>query len=150
MEVIVFDRDKFRRDLMTRASNFFSRKLRIRRGQFGVIIASINNMDKHTLDQPAFGMAGLLEESIYGIALHRHPSIMLTLQHLAHEWVHIKQLHNGELMVRRHRGKSQIFWKGEDLTHLPYHQRPWEIEAMQKEVVLTFQLIGKIGYLDKQ
>jgi hypothetical protein len=45
---------------------------------------------------------------------------------LCHELVHAKQMLSGELV-------NSMVWKGIDLSFLPIHQHPWEIEAFEKE-----------------
>lgn len=56
------------------------------------------------------------------------------LNTLAHEMVHVKQYVKGELSSR----KGLQLWKGKHVSSkLAYHETPWEIEAMRKEVLLA-------------
>ena len=58
---------------------------------------------------------------------------------LAHEMVHLKQYHMGEL--RDTEEKNIYLWNNvlKDMTDIDYHDYPWEIEAYGREVGLNFK-----------
>ena len=58
---------------------------------------------------------------------------------LAHEMVHLKQYHMGEL--RDTEEKDIYLWNNvlKDMTDIDYHDYPWEIEAYGREVGLNFK-----------
>ena len=62
-----------------------------------------------------------------------NPSISAAQRDLAlcHEFVHLKQSLSGDLVITYDGAQTRYVWRGEDLTHLPYASRPWEIEARQ-------------------
>ena len=56
---------------------------------------------------------------------------------LIHEFIHIYQYVAGDLRQEHIDGLGpRMIWKGEDLTHLDYNDRPWEIEAHSLEDTL--------------
>lgn len=53
---------------------------------------------------------------------------------IIHELVHVWQYVQGFLVQEHIDGLGpRMVWMGEDLTHLDYNDRPWEIEAMELE-----------------
>lgn len=69
---------------------------------------------------------------------------------LCHEMVHVKQIIDGTLEYHWNDEKSnwRFIWKGEDLTHLNYNQRPWEIEAEDLERTLATKLQSSVKVAD--
>lgn len=59
----------------------------------------------------------------------------IMMQTLAHEMVHLKQFLRKEL---RHNKAGELTWKGKKAKTTEWVNRPWEIEAMQKEVILHY------------
>lgn len=60
------------------------------------------------------------------------------IQTLAHEMVHIKQYAKGQLRVKN----LGVSWRGKMYKYSEdrgYHTRPWEIEAMKREVLIHYQ-----------
>jgi hypothetical protein len=60
---------------------------------------------------------------------------------LAHELVHVKQIATKQYQQRWWKSDGQLHtrWEGKELgpkTSIPYRERPWEIEAFEKEKVL--------------
>ena len=63
---------------------------------------------------------------------------------LIHEFIHIYQYIVGDLRQEHIDGLGpRMIWKGEDLTHLDYNDRPWEIEAHQLEECFYLNLFQK-------
>jgi hypothetical protein len=58
-----------------------------------------------------------------------------TINTLSHELIHLKQYETNRLIVN----DKVVIWKGEkiDLMNVPYSERPWEIEAFEKETDLN-------------
>jgi hypothetical protein len=67
-----------------------------------------------------------------------------TITVLSHELVHLKQYNSGDLNVV---GGGIVIWKGNKINVLdiPYEQRPWEIEAFNKQGDVASKII-KIIY----
>jgi hypothetical protein len=144
MEVVCLAEDELQREVLTKATNFFSRRLGFRRKDVGIIIQPFPGMIQ---DHRIGANVQEAEPGLMLILLDTDVDLIVQVQHLAHELVHVKQVLSGKLVLER-AGRSKklhYFWKGEDLTHLPYHKRPWEREAMHKEVVLTYELFAVMG-----
>ena len=141
MEFEVMVTNKKRRELLHGACNFFARRLHIRHKPYGMILMPVADLHKRSEIE---GMIAEPEPRVFVLAFDSSKSLGSQLQCLAHEFVHARQLISGKLVQDRQQNESALFWNGEDLTHLPHHKRPWEIEAMSKEVVLTHQFVGKM------
>ncbi len=61
------------------------------------------------------------DNSIVCVFVDPESNVKSMLSSLAHEMIHAWQVDRGDLQ-----GHS---WKGEDMSHLPYHFQPWEMEA---------------------
>lgn len=62
------------------------------------------------------------------------------IETLSHELLHIKQYHDKRLVYE---DGSFVYWEGRkyDLYEIDYHQRPWEIEAFNKELTLKQMML---------
>lgn len=56
---------------------------------------------------------------------------------VAHEMVHVKQMAQGKLKYFVENDIEVAFWCGKRLEHLPYLDRPWEIEAYGKQEIMA-------------
>lgn len=56
---------------------------------------------------------------------------------LAHEMVHTKQFLAGELAYETARGKVLTLWCGRDASRIGYKNRPWEVEARERQMNLV-------------
>jgi hypothetical protein len=65
----------------------------------------------------------------------------LFIETVCHEMVHVKQWAKNELKDNR----SKRMWKGEDFSHTPYEEQPWEREAkkFEKDLARKFKKIRK-------
>lgn len=72
------------------------------------------------------------DHSIVCVYVDPESKIEKMIQSLAHEMIHVWQVERGDFV--------NMFWKGRDLTNLPYHLQPWEIEAhgAMEEVAKTY------------
>jgi hypothetical protein len=61
------------------------------------------------------------EHSVVCVYVDSDSKIETMIQSLAHEFIHVWQVERGDLVGQ--------LWKGRDLSTLPYHLQPWEIEA---------------------
>jgi hypothetical protein len=141
MEFEVMVDNKKNRELIKGACNFFARRLKIRHKPYGIILMPVDKLHK---ELEIDGMIAEPEPQVFVLAFDSSHRLGAQLQCIAHEFVHAKQLISGKLVYDRWRNNAALFWNGIDLTHLPHHRRPWEIEAMSKEVVLTHQFFGKM------
>ena len=64
----------------------------------------------------------------------------IALSTIAHEMVHVKQYIRGQLSVDK---KGFQLWNGKRINgDMPYHKLPWEVEAMQKEIIMSHEYIA--------
>lgn len=85
---------------------------------------------------PNFHNQGQLHfEGNSSILVLKEDRIDVMMQTLAHEMVHLKQFIKKEL---RHTKAGNLTWKGKRAKGAKWADRPWEIEAMQKEVILHY------------
>jgi hypothetical protein len=78
------------------------------------------------------GLHGYIEpdgENAFTIILMLNFNKYNILKTLAHEMVHLHQFNRGDLKKKG----NKIFWKNEDITHVPYKDREFEAEAFGKE-----------------
>lgn len=68
------------------------------------------------------------------------------LSTMAHEMVHVKQYIRKELGLTKN--GEHITWNGKKVnSSLKYYETPWEMEAMQKEVIMKYKYIDFLGLL---
>lgn len=74
----------------------------------------------------------------FSIEVNSKQSLEAFVQTILHEMVHVKQYAYNELNYKYEASKSKwlSIWNGKDLTHLPYADQPWEVEALEMEKVL--------------
>lgn len=85
-------------------------------------------------DEVSWGYMECLSPYSYVITLDADLDEVTQLQTLAHEMVHVKQFHRGELSER-----GPVFkWKGSvvDPKKVEYDDFPWEIEAEEMQQTL--------------
>jgi hypothetical protein len=82
---------------------------------------------------------GSTPDKEHKIIIHNDSDIFETL---AHELVHVKQIATKQYQQRwwKSDGELHTRWEGKELgpkRSIPYRERPWEIEAFEKEKVLV-------------
>lgn len=104
--------------------------------------------DKHELTiivRPGFENQGQLYfEGNHSFLILKEASVNVMMQTLAHEMVHLKQFLRKEL---KHTKNGGLNWKGKKFSPEKmgaWVNRPWEIEAMQKEVVLHYYAMENV------
>ena len=83
----------------------------------------------------------------YDIYISDEGSTEQMLNWLAHEMIHIHQFNRKDLVQKVVDGRLRNFWKGKDMTDIPYHDRPWEKEAFGKSQKLANKFT--VWYNDK-
>lgn len=139
MEFTALVREVWRRELLRDAGRFFAKRLRISSTPCHVVFTPAPQLKAEN----AAGLVTRVGRRGFLVAISL-TDIGSQLQVIAHEMVHVQQLISGRLVHRQSKRGSRFLWKGEDLTHLAYHRRPWELEAMSKEMVLAQQFIGEL------
>jgi hypothetical protein len=101
------------------------------------------------------GVFGASLPSIFEMSVSTAAGIKDALEVVAHEIVHVSQVLNRRLRMRPSRVKSyqtdqmsySVNWLGDkfpSLDELPWHLRPWEIEACQWQVILVGEFIERM------
>lgn len=86
----------------------------------------------------------LFYEGDHSFLVLKAGQVSVMMQTLAHEMVHLKQFLRGEL---KHTKNGGLNWKGKKFSPEKmgaWINRPWEIEAMQKEVVLHYYAMENV------
>jgi hypothetical protein len=98
-----------------------------------VLISHIHNISKDGLEYKAYIVS--LAPKVYNIKI-RSLSTRNAIDVLAHELIHLKQMHTNVLF----NDKSTIYWgiMMYEVDNLPdYFSRPWEIQAFEEQVELS-------------
>lgn len=63
---------------------------------------------------------------------------------VSHELIHLEQFHSGRLVKKD--STNLVLWEGKiyDVKQIPYLERPWEIEAFNKDKVLEKKIIKRL------
>lgn len=141
MRVKVLHTERFKRELLTAATEFYARRLRIWSTPYSVVVVPGGAFTRQLGLNAKINRFGPTELAI----LVGPGRIEAQLQWLAHEMVHARQLIKGRLVHTTVARKQVLVWDGSDMTNVPYHKRPWELEAMRLEVVLAHQFYGELG-----
>jgi len=142
VQIEVLIKNRLKREMLLSGAKYFAKRLKIKTAAYGVIIVQINELQS----TGSHALINEVEPGLFAVAVGRG-SIAHQLQYLAHEMVHARQMLRGDLVYDISRQRHALFWKGEDLTHLPFHEQPWEIEAMKLEVLLAQEFYGKLKLL---
>lgn len=90
---------------------------------------------KNQKQMPDLGQMEEVLPGYYVLVLRSNLSIVQTLQTICHEMVHVYQHAKGLFKIPE--CKTHYLWKGKKYeTDHPYYERPWEIQAFEKEVLL--------------
>lgn len=121
---------------MVRAAQFFIKSLRI--SKYDAIVL-IEFRYFHTF---LTGNLAQVEQNgnMYKLVIDANINDLIALSTMAHEMVHIKQYIKGQLSENK---KGYQLWKGKKVNaDTKYHALPWEVEAMQKEIIMAHQYIN--------
>lgn len=137
MEIEILTRKSSRKSVIEASAQFYAKKLNILKSKYKVFICMDPDLAK---DSEANGMCAKTGDKEITIALYsRLPASKLFVT-LAHEMVHAKQMMRGQYRIEiGKRGKTTHYWMGKPVKK-EYIERPWEIEAFQREGVLLRHL----------
>jgi hypothetical protein len=138
MKIEVLARSKARKLLLLNSAEYYAKKLNLKKSKYTVYIESFPGLAKNYGDNGnvcKVGRRRLL------IRIDSKLSFTNVLNTLAHEMVHVKQFARGQFKAEKARnGKFRRFWMGKRVT-ANYFDRPWEIEAYQKQDEMAIDLI---------
>ena len=144
MDIEVVMRSCQKRAFLEAASAFFEQELKLKKSKAKLLICCRPNLVKeHNLS----GMATEVVDKLIVVYLDSKLPLEKTISTLAHEMVHVKQIATGKLKHKKYRGKIVPFWNGKRVIK-KYTDRPWEIQAWSKELVLANKLWSIINPVD--
>ena len=140
MNITVHSRSEDYQNHVLSCARFYANRLNLENSQYSLHICSKRGLRT--------------KEGKIGVTIYRGKEIFVVLDSklmnyrllttLAHEMVHVKQIARGrykhELLET---GRLQQYWCGKRVTQ-EYFNRPWEIEAYNKEYRLAEQLIKEM------
>lgn len=94
------------------------------------------SFDKRLVEKDEGGNVVLEAPNTYTITMQGDAPWSWTIKTLAHELVHVHQFQTGRLQSRWVDGQWQSRWqegRWKNRKDIPYDERPWEIEAREKE-----------------
>ena len=89
-----------------------------------------------------------VEKNIFLCQIDSGINLEATSNALSHEFVHVKQYVRKQLVITRKANSeiSTIFWRGKKMpSNLEYTDRPWEQEALSKELLLSHKAINAVN-----
>lgn len=144
MEIEVFSQSESRATLIEKAVRFYSKHLGINKANCIIYVAprkSMRTKEKRigcVFRSFNFGQDHFIMRIDNQLSLHRLLAV------LAHEMVHVKQMIRGEINFSKYRnGRIKHIWHGKEV-RLPYHKRPWELEAYSKEFSMVDALMKTV------
>ena len=138
MNVIMTGRRSVRRDFIETAVLFFCQDLKLDRSKFTLAVQSVRGLNRA---QQARG--GVIQTDNKSIVMLLDSALNTEelVQTIAHEMIHVKQIARGRLTCFIRDGNMENCWLGKKL-EMPYHLRPWEVEAFRQEKILAYRLFS--------
>lgn len=131
-----------RKKLIESAAFYFSKKLKLQKSNYFLHILSKQGLRKN---EGALGLTAKISDNEICIALDNKLSVVKLICTLAHEMVHVKQFAKGQVKTEFTRfGNPKMFWMGR-LVKKGYLNRPWEIEAYKREIILAEQFFSYLA-----
>lgn len=138
MNVTMSGRRSVRRDFIQSAVLFFCQELNLGRSRFNLSVQSVSGL--HRVQQARGGVIQTDDKSIVMLLDSKLKTEEL-VQTIAHEMIHVKQIARGRLTCFIRDGNMENCWLGKKL-EMPYHLRPWEVEAFRQEKILAYRLFS--------
>ncbi len=136
MKLDVAIRKSKKKDVVTKLVNHFAELLCVQKSR---VIVTVISAVGYAAEHGAYGGVNVDGKHVT-IALDSRLSRFQTILVLAHEMVHVKQVARGQLSYIG----QQPHWLGRNLQHLPYEQRPWEVQAHSTMWKLIPQLLARL------
>lgn len=132
--------DKSRHDVLRDACLFGLDSLMSARMANGlqIILKMRAGLRKGTHGQVMMKCTGSKSQKVFVIEIQRDNPLRKQVETLMHELVHVQQRASGRYQMRWWKSDNKLHarWQGQDLgdkNKIPYRQRPWEIEAFEKQ-----------------
>ena len=139
MEIQVLTHSKTLPETLSKAAGFFAKELKLTKSKYKVIIVT----DPGLKAEGNNGLCARTGEREISIALYSRLNLAKMLYTLAHEMVHVKQIAKGQYTYTRRGNTFKQYWLGKRVK-ARYLDRPWEIEAFQRENLLVERLLEHV------
>ena len=144
--VISLGGETYNEEELIREAEFYSQWLGLDENVY-IRINFVIDLPEHALGTVKYDstLPGIHQVMVY---ISKKASRASQLNTLAHEMVHVAQLVNQDLILL---DNYKVAWKNEgvlDARSIPYHNRPWEIEAEEKSVALRRAYLAHRKALD--
>lgn len=138
MKIVVANRNAVRRNYLQSIAAFYAQELNISNSKFELEIHTVRNL----ATKDGFkGIASIVEPKKIKIMLDSGLKLDALFNTLAHEMVHVKQMCRGQIkFYKKRNGSTQAMWLGKKYEKHHYYDRPWEIEAYSRELILANKL----------
>ena len=167
IEVIAINLPAGEEELLSAAAQYFADRLLTSKQQkmITLLIDAANCPIRVPLSRDMLserpGVFGVTLPTVFEMSVSTAAGIKDALEVVAHEIIHISQVLNRRLRMRARRKNStktgrmsySVKWIGDkfsSLDDLPWHLRPWEIEACQWQVILVGEFIDRMTGTDTQ
>jgi hypothetical protein len=135
MKYEVQGRSKTRTHFVHTVCDFFIRELNLDRSTYILNIFLEPNLVK---TKHVNGVVVKIEDRHIIMCIDSRLSLQDTIQTLAHEMVHVKQIARGQMTFHRQRnGVNRMVWLGVKQKHYDNWESPWELEAYSRELILA-------------
>jgi hypothetical protein len=148
MEIIVHSSSENVKTRVHNVAMFYAALIRLQRFTSTVNIRQMRGLYKNI---GAYGETNDISHMGGGVEVLLDANLPFSqlLSTLAHEMVHVKQILCGVLKTEiitttdaagNRALEQRLYWKGKDMTHLDYLDRPWEKQAFSKESIMVRHL----------
>jgi hypothetical protein len=142
MKLKSYSQSPERKKLIEFAANYFAKKLNLQNSNYFLHILTKQGLRKN---DGQLGLTAKISHKELCVALDNKLSTAKLLTTLAHEMVHVKQFARGQVKTEfTKRGHVRTFWMGRPVK-AEYLDRPWEIEAYDRELELTDQFLSYVA-----
>ena len=141
MKIVTYSQSKRKQELIEQATLFYAKLLNLQQSKYTLYVATRPHLKKK---DNARGLAGKGDKYQVLVGIDSSLTLGQTLQTLAHEMVHVKQIVRGQYRTEKARnGRIVRYWCGKKVV-ADYLNRPWEIEAFKRESVLFEALVNQV------
>lgn len=138
MNYISYSQSPERKLLVELATKYFIKKLNLQKSKYNLHILHKQGLRK---TDGQIGLTAKISDNEIAVALDSKLNDYKLLVTLAHEMVHVKQFARGQVKTKFTKfGNVKTFWMGRSINR-QYYNRPWEIEAYEREMDLTNQFL---------
>lgn len=143
MKIVVINRKEVRRNYLQSIAAFYAQELKISTSKFELEIHTVRNL---ATKDGLKGVVSIVEPKKILMLLDSSLKLDTLFNTMAHEMVHVKQMCRGQIkFYKKRNGTTQTLWLGKKYENHHYYDRPWEIEAYSRELILANKLQKILG-----